>query len=223
MLTGLKHVDELLSPISKEWIVEFYGDPYLVSRLMHYVMAYRSRNDVVYVLFNQEFGGLDTLYFVKLCRMLDCRLENIVVSRSFRLNDTISALESLLKVENTVILLLYPYNYLPKDPVFYTEATRITGLISKLALSNQVLLFNTVSKYGRKMPEGGSLHHHLVKVIVRVERSGRTMHFKLVKHPVKPGGWRSIPLVLLEEPVVDYRRGKTIMDWITSTRRAFPI
>ncbi|MEM4976590.1 MAG: hypothetical protein QXT64_04620 [Desulfurococcaceae archaeon] len=220
-LTGITQIDELIDPFCKHWITEIYGESTPVVSIMHYVMAYRSREDQVYVLLNLEFGGIDSLYLVKLCRIFNCNLENILVSRAFRLSETVKALEELSQVRNSLILLVYPYNYVSVDPRKYHEATRITGLISKVASSNQVVLFNAVTRYGKYMPEGGSFHHHVVKVIVRVIKRGNSLIAELVKHPVKEKHWRIIPLSVLKHPVRE--QGKTtILRWIREdTTQAF--
>lgn len=215
-LTGITQLDELVNPLRRDWIIEFYGEPRIVLTTMHYVLAYRSSSEIVYVVLNTEFGGVDTLYLVKLCRIFNCRLDNILVARSFDINSTVSILEELVSVENSLVIVVYPYNYLPRDPAKYSEATRITGIISKVSISNQVLLFNSFSKYGYYRPEGGSLHHHLVKVIVKLTQKGRLITAELVKHPVKQLCRRVFSDKTLEYPIPNTPR-KTIIDWINST------
>lgn len=211
--TGIRQLDELINPAKREWVLEVYGDQDPVLRVLHYTMAYRSRSERVYLLFNMEFGGLDTLYLVRLCRLLDCRLENIVVSRAFRLSDTVEALESLTSISNSLVLVLYPYSYVSRDPLRYSEATWITGLISRIAHRNQVLLFNTTTRFGAKSPEGGSFHHHAVKVIIKLSRKRRLVTAELVKHPVKQWGFKTIPYTILEHPA-KCGVGRTILDWV---------
>ncbi|MEM4718316.1 MAG: hypothetical protein QXE81_06150 [Desulfurococcaceae archaeon] len=212
-LTGITQLDELVNPLYKHWIVEIYGEPRPVLSLLHYVMAYRSSVEKVHVLFNIEFGGVNTSYLVKLCRVLNCRLENILVSRAFRQGDTIKSLDELSSISDSLILLVYPYSYVSKDPSRYYEATRITGLISRISISNQVIVFNTITRHGKYMPEGGSFHHHIVKVIVRLVEQGRSIIADLVKHPAKNRVLRTIPLSLLEYPVKKSFQA-TIVDWV---------
>lgn len=216
-LTGIRQLDELVHPFNPSWVLELYGDPRVVLRVAHYTMAYRSVESTLHVLLNLEFGGLDTLYLVKLCRIFNCNLDNIVVSRAFRLSDTIGALEELSFKRSVVALLVFPYNYLSKNPLEYTEATRITGLISKIALSNQVLLFNTVSKFGRYRPEGGSFHHHAVKVSVKLTRRGDILVAELTRHPVRGYAVRTIHTTILEHPVRQHAE-KTLLDWLVENR-----
>lgn len=216
-LTGISQLDELVNPLYKHWIIEIYGESKPVLSLLHYVMAYRSSMERVYVLFNIEFGGIDTLYLVRLCRIFNCRLDNIVVSRAFRQGDTIKSLEELSSISDSLILLVYPYSYISRDPSRYYEATRITGLISRISISNQVIMFNTITKHGKYMPEGGSFHHHIVKVIVRLVEQGKSIIAELVKHPAKNRVLRTIPLSMLEYPVVRSDQ-VTILDWVMRKR-----
>jgi len=212
-ITGIKQLDELIYPFDTRWVLEFYGEPKLVLQIAHYIMAYKSIERTLYVLLNLEFGGLDTLYLIKLCRIFNCNLDNIVVSRAFKLSDTAKALEELSSTKDLLILLIFPYNYLPKNPLEYTEATRITGLILKTALFNQVILFNTVTKFGSHRPEGGSFHHHAVKVAVKLIRQGDVVIAELTKHPVKKHAVKTIHTTILEHPVKEYTK-KTLLDWI---------
>ncbi|MEM4487521.1 MAG: hypothetical protein QXK88_01770 [Desulfurococcaceae archaeon] len=211
-LTGVKPIDELLEPIDERWIVELYGDSNAVLRVMHYAMVYRSRDNAVHVVFNVEFGGIDTLYFARLCRVLDCKPDSIFISRAFRLKETLNILKELLKVQRSTVLLVFPYRYLPKNPSKYTVATEITGIIGRLALSNRVLLFNSLSNFGYYMPEGGSLHHHLVKVIVKLTRKNKWILADLVKHPVKQQGTRVFAEKTLEHPIPQLQK-RTLLDW----------
>lgn len=212
-LIGISQLDSLINPVYRHWIVELYGDQFPVLSLLHYAIAYRSSAEKVYVLFNVEFGGLDTLYLVKLCRVFDCRLDNVFVSRAFRLDDTVRILSELADTSGSLILVVYPYSYVSRDPSRYHEATKITGLLLRASVSNQVLLFNTTTRHGRYMPEGGSFHHHAVKVIVKLTKQGSSIIAELVKHPAKERTWRSIPLSLLEYTVKP-RTQLSILEWI---------
>ncbi|MEM0368719.1 MAG: hypothetical protein QW816_04820 [Desulfurococcaceae archaeon] len=212
-VTGVKQIDELLNPLEKHWVIEFYGDFDIVTKVMHYTMVYRSSENTVYVVFNLEFGGIDTPYLIKLCRIFNCKLDNILVSRAFRLNDTVKTLEDLASTRNAVILLAFPYNYLPRDPAKYTEATKITGIIMKIATLNHVMLFNTVSKYGNYMPEGGSFHHHVVKVMVKLKQKKGVILAELLKHPVKQYGRRVFSEKTLQP--LYFSPQKTILNWAT--------
>jgi hypothetical protein len=212
-VTGFKPLDELISPVEKHWSVEFYGDPSVLFSLIHYTVASRSSSNRVYLVHNVEFGGLNTPLLVRLCRIFECRMDNIMVSRSFRLNDTVKILEDLAAEKDSVVVLAFPYNYLPKDPSKYCEATRVTGLLSKISAFNQVVIFNTVSKYGYFMPEGGSMHHHAVKIIVRVTRRSGRVVAQIVKHPVKNEGIRIFSEKLLETGIV-VDSSRSLLAWI---------
>lgn len=212
-VTGFKPLDELISPVERHWIVEFYGDPSVLIPLIHYTITSQSASNSVYLVNNIEFGGLDTPLLVRLCRIFNCRMDNIMVSRSFRLNDTIRILEDLAATRDSVIVLAFPYNYLSKDPLKYSDATRITGLMSKISSSNQVIVFNTISKYGYFMPEGGSMHHHIVKIIVRIARKNGRIVSQIIKHPVKSLGTRIFSEKILETGVVA-SNSKTLLAWI---------
>ncbi|MEM1634773.1 MAG: hypothetical protein QW794_04710 [Thermosphaera sp.] len=212
-VTGVKPLDELVSPVERHWIVEFYGDPSVLALLIHYTIVSQSSSNNVYLVNNIEFGGLDTALLVRLCRIFNCRMDNIMVSRSFRLNDTVRILEDLTAVKDSVVVLAFPYNYLPKDPSKYSDATRITGLLSKLSSSNQVIVFNTVSKYGYFMPEGGSMHHHAVKIIVRITRRSGRIVSQILKHPVKHWDARIFSEKILETGV-SANSSKTLLAWI---------
>jgi len=150
---------------------------------------------------------------VRLCRIFECRMDNIMVSRSFRLNDTVKILEDLAAEKDSVVVLVFPYNYLPSDPSKYSEATRITGLLTRISVFNQVVIFNTISRYGYFMPEGGSMHHHAVKIIVRMARRNGRIVSQIVKHPVKSEGIRVFSEKLLETGVV-VNSSRSLLAWI---------
>ncbi|MEM4620151.1 MAG: hypothetical protein QW607_08045 [Desulfurococcaceae archaeon] len=216
-VTGIRLLDDLISPLIRSWIVEFYGDLSLILKVAHYAMAYMSRLGLVYVVFNLEFGGVDTLYIVRVCRMLDCKLNNIIVSRAFRLSDTVNILEDLSKLKNTNIFLVLPYGYLPVDPLRYSNATKITGLIRRISLDNQVIVFNTTSKFGYNKPEGGSLHHHSVNIIVRLSYLRRGLILaSLIKHPVKPLSSRVFSEGILNHPIQSLRQN-SLLKYLTSS------
>lgn len=214
-LTGVKPLDELIEPAKRDWIIELYGDEKIVLDIAHYAMVFRSVYDEVYVILNIEFGGIEVPYLAKLCRICDCNLDNVYISRAFRLQDTLSILQNLLQAENKTIIIIFPYSYLQLNPNSYTEATRITGIINRLSQTNQVILFNTISRFGYKLPEGGSLHHHLVKVIVKLTRRNKWIVAELIKHPAKPYGVRVFSEKILANPIPNVEQ-RTILEWIAS-------
>ncbi len=211
-ITGLRSLDQLIHPYDRRWIIEFYGDPRLTLMTAHYVMAYRSVYEKIYVMFNIEFGGLDTLYLTRLCRYFNCDMSNIMISRAFKLDDTIKLLKDLADIRGSLVLLIFPYNYLSKDPLRYTDATKVSGLIMRLTHFNQIMIFNTTTRYGRYMPEGGSFHHHIVKIIIRLIDKKESFIAELIKHPIKRNMIISIPKVLLEHPLKEHSI-KTLLEW----------
>lgn len=213
-LTGVKPIDELIEPMKKEWVAEIYGDEKIVLDVAHHTMVYRSIYSEVYVVLNIEFGGIEVPYLTKLCRIHNCNLDNVYISRAFRLQDTVDTLQSLLQVENKLIIVIFPYNYVQPSPTNYTEATRITGIISKLSQANQVILFNKMSRFGYKLPEGGSFHHHLVKIIIKLIQKNKWIIAELIKHPIKPHGIRVFPEKILVNPIPSIEQ-KTILEYIT--------
>ncbi|WP_440060096.1 hypothetical protein ACSU1N_02790 [Thermogladius sp. 4427co] len=188
IITGVRPVDELLNPVGRYWSIEFYGDPFVLNYLFHRSLAVQSKYNDVYVVVSLEFGGIRTDLVESFCRILGCRLTAIRVSRAFKLGDVIKLLKNLEDVNDSTIILLYPYNYLREDPSTYYEATAISGLINKVSAHNIVLIFNTKTRFGERMPEGGSMHHHVVKTILRLDRLGKNVLAELVKHPAKPSG-----------------------------------
>ncbi len=190
-LTGIYILDNLIGSIPKYWITEFYGDKGVIDSLLHYVTAYRSRFGRVLVLLNKDFGGLDPYTVTRLARVLGGDSLRIDVGRGFRFSDTIEILGEAGGMEGyESVMLVYPYYHMPRGLKGYSLATRVTGLARELAVSGHlVFLFNTVSRMGGWMPEGGHYHHHSVHVIVRVDRlrNGR-IGVRLVKHPSRPSG-----------------------------------
>jgi len=190
-VTGICVVDSMIGMVPRNWIIEFYGDENTVNPVLHYVTAYRSRFGRVLVLLNKDFGGLDPYTVTRLARILGGDSLRIDVGRGFRFSDTIEMLGEAGGMEGyDSVMLVYPYYHMPRGLKGYSLATRVTGLARELAVNgHRVFLFNTVSRMGGWMPEGGHYHHHSVHVIVRVDRlrNGR-IGVRLVKHPSRPSG-----------------------------------
>jgi hypothetical protein len=214
LITGVKPVDELLNPVEKHWSIEFYGDSYVLNYLFHRAVSIRSRYGRVYVVISLEFGGIRTDLIEAFCRIFDCRLSAVSVSRVFRVRELIQVLKSLSDESDATVILLYPYNFLRDDPSTYYEATEISGLINRVSAGNSVLLFNTKTKFGERMPEGGSMHHHVVKVIIRLDRLGRLIKVELVKHPAKPTGLRRLFKVDLLKNAVAPAETVSLLNWV---------
>ncbi len=188
-LTGVYEVDVLIGETPRDWIVEFYGDHRAIHPLLHQTAAYQSRRSDVLLVHSMEFGGLDPYLLYRLARRSGGSIDRIHVSRGFRLNDVAGTLESIDPLGYGVVILAYPYRYIPGNPAAYMEASRITGLVKKLSLNHRVIVFNEVAKNGGYYPDGGSLHHHTVHVIVGLwMRHGGRITARLFKHPSKPLG-----------------------------------
>jgi len=215
-LTNVKPLDELIYPTRREWSVEIYGDQKIVLKVAYQTIAYRASFEEVYTVLNLEFGGIDTLYLTKLCRIHSCNLDNIYISRAFRLQDTIAILQSLSQRKNVTIAILFPYNYITPDPPRYVEATKITSIINTLSYNNQVIIFNTITKFGYKMPDGGSLHHHLIKIIVKLTKRNRWIIAELIKHPAKPNSIRIFSEKTLSNSTPENEH-RTLLRWIAKT------
>ncbi len=213
-LLGIKPLDELVNPTRRDWVVELYGDPRIILLLAHNIVVHRSLFGEVYLVLNIEFGGIDTLYLIKICRIRDCDLSRVFISRAFRTQDTVEILRSLEGSRNRSVILVLPYNYLPQDPEKYYEATKITGLINKISLSNTVIILNTITRFGSRNPEGGSLHHHLVKIILRIIEKDQWIIAELIKHPAKPVSEKKIfSKKILSNPVHTTSQ-RTILEWV---------
>lgn len=214
---GFDPIDRLIEPVARNWPIELYGDYATTSYVLHIALTHRSRYERVYLLVAQEFGGIKTDLISRFCRLYGCCLSNIMVARTFSNREVIEKLSELGSWDGESILVAYPYSYLTKNPKTYWEATTISGLLMKLSQKNSVIIFNTITKFGEASPEGGSMHHHVVKVMVKLMRSGRRVYAKLVKHPSKPTGVSvSFHTKLLEELVL-MGRERTLLDWLRNT------
>lgn len=217
-ISGVWAIDRLLEPLRREWVVEFFGDRRLTSYLMHHLAAFNGGRGPVYLVLAQEFGGLRTDLISTLCRVYGCVPSNVMVARAFSNDDVKDALRRLVGdgLEEGVAVVAYPYNYLPKSPEGYYEASEISGLIMKAALRHRLTILNTVTKFGDFMPEGGSLHHHIVKVIVKVFMRGGRVVAEVVKHPARREGARAyIHVKLLEGMTLQEPPQRTLLEYAT--------
>lgn len=193
--------------------MEFYGDHAVTSYMLHLAVAYRSRYERVYLVVAQEFGGIRTDLLLRLCRLYECSIGNIMVSRAFSSHEVRESLGGSEWGEASLVI-AYPYSFLPRYPSGYWEATAISGLIMRASQRSRVIIFNTTTRFGERLPEGGSAHHHFVKVIVRLTRRGRRVFAELVKHPGKPHGALAVfHTKLLEDLALLEKRG-TLLDWL---------
>ncbi len=213
VVTGFKLLDELVEPSMRWWGVEFYGDHDITSYILHHTLAFRSRFERVYLVMAQEFGGIRTDLLTRLCRIFECSLTNIYVTRVFSNSELKSALSELAGLDEGLAVVAYPYNYLPKDPSKYFEASSISGLLKKVMESKELVVFNTFTRFGAVMPEGGNMHHHVVKVIVMLRKRGGRVCATLVKHPAKPSGTTKSFHTKLLEGVELVHYGRTLLEW----------
>jgi len=194
-ITGFKQIDMLIGVIPRDWIVEFYGDDKLVYLLLHYTLAYQSSFGKVLLFHTVDFGGLDPYLLQKLSKILHGDIDRVYISRGFRLGDVVEGLKNIMNRDYyRCLILAYPYYHLLNDPSIYRVATMITGYIKKIAQSGKrVILFNSLSRFGKYYPDGGSYHHHTVHVIIRLirRRNGRGVA-EIFKHPWKPIGARTL-------------------------------
>lgn len=186
--------------------------------MLHLAVAYRSRYEKVYLVIAQEFGGIRTDLLSRLCRLYDCSLDSIMIARAFSSYEVREIL-SRFEEESASLVVAYPYSFLPRDPSGYWEATAISGLVMKASQRNRVLVFNTLTKFGERLPEGGSMHHHVVKVIVRLAKRGNRVFAELVKHPGKPHGALVVFHTKLLEDLVLLEKRNTLLDWLPRCSR----
>jgi len=216
VVTGFKPLDMLVEPSMRWWGVEFYGDYSITSYILHHTLAFRSRFERIYLVMAQEFGGIRTDVLTKFCRVYECLLTNIYVVRVFSNSGLRTALSELIGLEDGLVVVAYPYNYLPRDHSKYFEASIISGLLRKVMQSKELIVFNTFTKFGTVMPEGGSMHHHVVKVIVMLRRCGGRVYATLVKHPAKPSGVTKSFHVKVLEDIVLMNYGRTLLEWVSN-------
>lgn len=183
--------------------------------MLHLAVAYRSRHERVYLVIAQEFGGIRTDLLLRFCRLYECSIGNIMVARAFSSYEVREALSGF-GWDGASLVIAYPYSFLPRDPSGYWEATAISGLIMKASQRSRVIIFNTTTRFGERLPEGGSAHHHFVKVIVRLTRRGRRVLAELVKHPGKPHGALAVFHTKLLEDLVLLEKRRTLLDWLSA-------
>ncbi|MCX8186687.1 MAG: hypothetical protein N3G48_06230 [Sulfolobales archaeon] len=212
-VTGLKVLDSLVEPLMKFWGVEFYGDCSVTSYVLHHTLAFRSRYEDIHLIIAQEFGGIRTDVLTKLCRIYDCVLTKVRVVRVFSNSELREVLSGMVGLNAGLVVVAYPYNYLPKDPYRYFEATSVSGLLRRIMQENELLIFNNFTRFGNLMPEGGSLHHHMMKVVVMLRKHGSKVCATLLKHPAKPSGATKVFNAKLLEDLVLLARGKTLLEW----------
>ncbi len=216
MRTGIPQLDSVVGEVPDGWIVEYYGDWGVVNALMHRVIALTAVEfGGVAVVLTQEFGGLNPYLIVRLAKFFGGGrevLEKVFVARAFKLEDTVALLEEAVEARPGRVVIVDPYLHLSSDPRTYWRATPITGYLRAFAASgSEVTVFNRVSKFGARLPEGGNFHHHSVHVLVSLTRLGRSVRAELIKHPLKPYATTYFPLTDILKPP---DRRATLLKWL---------
>ncbi len=178
--TGVRALDEMIGDLP---FVEFFGDWEVVKLLFHRFIVEHSGE--IEVLLTQEFGALDTTALRRLSRNLGVRPE-ASLSRSFSLQSTVELIRGALATEPPVAAVVDPYLYAPSDPSGYGALTPVTSALRELGGRKAVAVFNRVSRFGRRTPEGGTYHHHSIPVIVELSASPSVLGARIVKHPSSP-------------------------------------
>ncbi len=205
-ITGLPSLDYVVEPLRRSWILEFYGGEETIRLVYHHVIAEASRHGRVAVVHVQEFGGLNPYLIMRLARVKGGVVDNIIVSRAFRLRDVPRLILEALKVNPETIVVVDPYLYAPKTWISYHRLTPITGALREASKNARVVVANRVTRFGSGwLPEGGGFHHHTVHVIVRLQPVRKGVLAILVKHPSKRVPLKSI--IPRPELVVGWRWG----------------
>jgi len=187
-------LDRFIAPLPDSWAVEFYGAENLVSIMMHRIAACRARRGDVAVALVQDFGGLNPYMLRYFTKVLGSSLDRITVSRAFRLEDVPALLKSVPPWVDTV-LVRTPFLFSPQSPLEYSKVTPIVAAMKKLVDSGiRVVVFNTVSKFGKFLPEGGNYHHHVMHAVIRLWNIDRKRFgAEIVKHAWRAPGMTVLP------------------------------
>ncbi len=195
--TGVPTIDSLVGCVPRPAIIDFYGNPQLVKLLSYHVAAWwHCREPVGLGIVHDRPVSYD-LYFIRnLLRLMRCDEEGFLVARAFRLEDVLEMLEEAEEKGVRNLILYSPYTFSPPKPEDYWRLTPLTGRIRRLYNKGlSIALFNTVSKFGVLLPEGGKMHHHQTHVIVKLEISGeRSYRATLIKHYMGRRGFLRGPL-----------------------------
>jgi hypothetical protein len=176
--TGIHTLDEALTHAS---FIEFFGDWSTVSLLAHRFVV-ENGGDVV---LTQEFGGMNTYLINKISKNVG-KKPDFKIIRAFSLEGTIEALQLAFESESRTVTIIDPYYYAPKNWKGYSALTKITAALRALSLTKTVAVFNKLSKFGSKAPEGGAFHNSSVPVLIRVSEGSRAAYATIVKHPALP-------------------------------------
>jgi len=210
--TAVPALDHLVTPLPSGLAVEFFGDWSIVNVLMHRVAVVNAVSDKVAVVLTQDFGGLDPYLMTRLVRVFRARCGEVLVARGFKVEDTLALFDRVLAQGFQKVLVVDPYLHLPNDPRKYWLGTAVTAGIRKLIHGGvEVAVFNRVSKFGTRAPEGGTFHHHSIHVLVRLSKGRLGVRAELIKHPMKPYTVTYFrPEDLLNPPTVR----RTLLEWL---------
>lgn len=192
-ITGIWFLDELIGEFKEGSIIELYGsDEKIIGEIFHRSIALLSKNHDLFIILAKEFGGIDPYYLSKLARIHHGDISRIFISRCFRLNDVLKALQDLIDKKINFLILYMPYSYIIEDPRKMEEASKITSLLQILKSKGiRILIFNSISGNGYFKPKGGNFHHHIVDIMIKIERKDFYKGYsELVKHPAKRSGIR---------------------------------
>ncbi len=194
-------LDRFIAPLPEVWAIDFYGTDSVVTTLMHRVTACRARWGHVAVALVQDFGGLNPYMLRYFTKVLGTSLDRVIVSRAFRSEDVPTLLRSVPQWVDAVVVRT-PFLFSPQTPEEYSKVTPIVAAIKKLIDSGiKVAVFNTVSKFGRFLPEGGNYYRHVMHAVVRLwEIDKKRFGAEIVKH-----AWRAPGMTIL--PKAEVMRG----------------
>lgn len=220
-VTGFWFIDRFFERVSWAGVFEFFsGNSGLLELVFHHAVSVSSVYGQVYVVLVREFGGLDPYFVLRLIRMRRGDPDNVFVARCFRVGDVEAVLEDLLEnnVSSKASAVIYtPYSFVRGGLAGYLDSSRVTGLIHKLKNRGyRVILFNEVSRDGYYRPMGGSFHHHVADIVLRLEvKDRRWGYLVVVKHPRLPEGLHvSIPVEKIRGGGV-WAEQRSLIEWLS--------
>lgn len=199
--TGVDELDKLVGCINGGSVVEFFGDLEVIVTLSYRLVARWSCYGNVALLIAQSSPILYDFYEIKKKAMLEYCLGSVIVSRSFRIEDTAQLLsEANTKISKSYVLFdpfVHAVELLPQErwrlnPIV-KHIRRLSGHGARIAI------FNRYSIFSHGLPEGGSLYRHSVHVSVMLEKTGKKgVKAHLIKHPSKSSASVSLSIDEIE-------------------------
>jgi len=199
--TGVDELDKLVGCINGGSIVEFFGDLEVIVTLSYRLVARWSCYGNVALLIAQSSPVLYDFYEIKKKAMLEYCLGSVIVSRSFRIEDTAQLLsEANTKISKSYVL-FDPFVHAVELPP--QERWRLNPIVRHIRrLSGhgaRIAIFNRYSIFSHGLPEGGSLYRHSVHVSVMLEKTGKKgVKALLIKHPSKSNASVSLSIDEIE-------------------------